>query len=68
MERSAASTSTIARGLAASGSSEPGHLHFDRATRRWLAHAAGGTLQPYSSAETLRYAIDATERGMRVNT
>ena len=65
MERSAASTFTTARGLAAIGSSEPGHLHLDRATRRWLAHAFGGTLQPYSSAETLRYAGDATERRIR---
>lgn len=55
----------MARGLAATGSSEPGHLHLDRATRRWLAHVAGGTLQPYSSAETLQYAGGATEPGIR---
>ena len=65
MERSAASAFTTARGLAATGSSEPGHLHLDRATRRWLAHAAGGTLQPYSSAETLRYAVGATLQSAR---
>ena len=64
MERSAATTLTTARSLAATGSSEPGHLHLDRATRRWLAHAVGGTLQPYSSAETLRYAGGGTERGI----
>ena len=51
MERSAASTLTTARGLPATGSGEPGHLHLDRGTRRWLAHAASGMLQPYSSAE-----------------
>jgi hypothetical protein len=33
--------------VSGSGCGEPGHLHLDRETRRWLVHAADGTLQPY---------------------
>jgi hypothetical protein len=39
--------------VSASGCGEPGHLHLDRETRRWLVHAADGTLQPYRGSADL---------------
>jgi hypothetical protein len=40
-------TSTSER-IPAPAPAEPGHLHFDRAGRRWLSHEPDGTLHPYA--------------------
>jgi hypothetical protein len=54
---------TTDRRLAMTAGDEPGHLHLERRTRRWLAHAADGTLQPYPGSADLGPAEGRDPRG-----